>query len=42
MEIRGDEKSKEVVDDIILAKDEEWDKEYLDYIIAVKIVEKCR
>lgn len=39
MEIRGDEKSKEVVDDIILAKDEEWDKEYLDYIIAVKIVE---
>ena len=39
VEIRGDEKSKEVVDDIILAKDEEWDKEYLDYIIAVKIVE---
>ena len=39
VEIRGDEKSKEVVDDIILAKDEEWDQEYLDYIIAVKIVE---
>lgn len=39
VEIRGDEKSKEVVDDIILAKDEEWDKEYLDYIIAIKIVE---
>ena len=39
VEIRGDEKSKEVVDDIILAKDEEWNKEYLDYIIAVKIVE---
>ena len=39
VEIRGDEKSKEVVDVIILAKDEEWDKEYLDYIIAVKIVE---
>ena len=39
VEIRGDEKSKEIVDDIILAKDEEWDKEYLDYIIAIKIVE---
>ena len=38
MEIRGDEKSKSIVDDILLIDDEEWDKEYLDYIIGVKIV----
>ena len=38
MEIRGDEKSKSIVNDILLIDDEEWDKEYLDYIIGVKIV----
>ena len=38
VEIRGDEKSKRIIDDIILAEDEEWDREYLDYIICVKVV----
>ena len=38
VEIRGDEKSKRIIDDIILAEDEEWDREYLDYIICVKLV----
>ena len=38
VEIRGDEKSKSIVNDILLIDDEEWDKEYLDYIIGVKIV----
>lgn len=38
VEIRGDEKSKRIIDDIILAEYEEWDREYLDYIICVKVV----
>lgn len=36
--IKGDEKSKAIVKDIELATEEDWYKEYLDYIISVKIV----
>lgn len=39
VEIRGDKKSIEIVNDIILANEEDYYKEYLDYIICVKIVE---
>eukprot|EP00831_Metopus_contortus_P054048 TRINITY_DN45463_c0_g1_i1.p2 TRINITY_DN45463_c0_g1~~TRINITY_DN45463_c0_g1_i1.p2 ORF type:complete len:206 (-),score=33.30 TRINITY_DN45463_c0_g1_i1:560-1177(-) len=36
--LRGDEKSQSIINDINEITEEEWDKEYLDYIIAVKIV----
>ncbi len=39
VEVRGDYKSKEIVQNIILADEEDWNKEYLDYIIAIKIAE---
>ena len=39
VEIRGDEKSKAILNDIIIAEDEEWDREYLDYKMGVKIVD---
>lgn len=38
VEIRGCEKTREIFTDAIPADDEDWNKEYLDYIIAVKIV----
>ena len=38
VEIRGCEKTKEIVNDINLATEEDWGKEYLDYILGVKIV----
>lgn len=38
VEIRGDEKVKAIIPDVILTNEEDWDKEYLDYIIAAKIV----
>ena len=38
VEIRGDEKVKSIIPDVILTNEEDWDKEYLDYIIAAKIV----
>ena len=38
VEIRGDEKVKETVSSVILASEEDWGKEYLDYIISVKTV----
>lgn len=37
--IKGDEKSRKILPDIEEATEEDWDKEYLDYIISVKIVE---
>ena len=38
VEIRGDEKSRAVVDGIIEATEDDYYREYLDYIICVKIV----
>ena len=38
-EVRGDEKSRVIVTDIIPANDEDWETEYLDAIIAVKVVD---
>ena len=38
VEIRGDEKTLSIVQDAKLAGDAEWYKEYLDLIIAVKVV----
>lgn len=39
VEIRGDERATGAVDGIIPATDEDWGKEYLDYIISVKTVD---
>ena len=38
VEIRADEKFKDIVCDVSSATEEDWDKEYLDYIIGAKIV----
>lgn len=38
VEIRGDEKVKSIIDDVSPATEEDWSKEYLDYIIGTKIV----
>ena len=35
--LRGDEKAQAIIDDIERANDEDWGKEYLDYVMAVKI-----
>lgn len=39
VEIRGDERVANTVEGIIPATDEDWGKEYLDYIISVKTVD---
>ncbi len=39
VEIRGDKAVKSIVNDVAEAKDEDWATEYLDYILAVKVVE---
>lgn len=39
VEIRGCERTSEIVNGIKLASDEDWDTEYLDLILAVKIVD---
>ncbi len=39
VEIRGDEESRKICGDIKAANDEDFYKEYLDYIISVKIVD---
>jgi len=36
--VRGDEASQFIINDIEKANDDDWGKEYLDYIMAVKIV----
>lgn len=36
--LRGDEKAQAIIDDIERANGEDWGKEYLDYVMAVKIV----
>lgn len=38
VEIRGDEKAKAIVPDMLLAAEEDWGTEYLDLIISVKTV----
>ncbi|WP_300260366.1 glutamate-5-semialdehyde dehydrogenase [Clostridium sp.] len=38
VEIRGCEKTKAIVNDISLATEDDWGKEYLDYILGVKVV----
>lgn len=38
VEIRGDEKAKAIVSDMLLATEEDWGTEYLDLIISVKVV----
>ncbi|MGL5694773.1 MAG: glutamate-5-semialdehyde dehydrogenase [Peptostreptococcaceae bacterium] len=37
--VKGDDASQQIIDDIQSVDDEEWGVEYLDYIIALKIVE---
>ena len=39
VEIRGDEKALAIDDRIIKADDTDWGREYLDYIISVKVVD---
>ena len=36
--VRGDEASQSIINDIEKANEEDWGKEYLDYVMAVKIV----
>ena len=36
--VRGDDASQAIINDIEKANEEDWGKEYLDYIMAVKIV----
>ena len=38
VEMRGDKASQEACSDIIPASDEDWGKEYLDYILSIKVV----
>lgn len=38
VKIIGDEKVKDIISDVVDATEEDWSKEYLDYIMAVKIV----
>ena len=38
VEMRGDKASEEACSDIIPASDEDWGKEYLDYILSIKTV----
>lgn len=38
VEVRGDEKVMKIVADVKEATEEDWGKEYLDYIISIKIV----
>ena len=39
VEIRGDEKAREIVPEILPATEEDWGTEYLDAVISVKIVD---
>lgn len=38
VEVRGDEKVRQIVPHIVPAQDEDWATEYLDYILVIKIV----
>lgn len=39
VEIRGCEKTREIVPEVLPASSEDWSEEYLDYILAVKVVD---
>lgn len=39
VELRGDEMTRKIVPDAQVASDEDWDTEYLDLILAVKVVD---
>jgi glutamate-5-semialdehyde dehydrogenase len=39
VEIRGDEATRKIIPDARVASDEDWDTEYLDLILAVKVVD---
>src|SRR5579863_3169012 len=39
VELRGDESTRKIVPDSRVASDEDWDTEYLDLILAVKVVD---
>lgn len=39
VEVRGDDRALTIVPDLVPATDEDWKKEYLDFIMAVKIVD---
>ena len=39
VEIRGDQRVAEIVPDVVPATEEDWATEYLDYILAVKVVD---
>ena len=39
VELRGDERTRKIVPDARAASDEDWDTEYLDLILAVKVVD---
>ncbi|NLK98746.1 glutamate-5-semialdehyde dehydrogenase [Defluviitalea saccharophila] len=39
VEIRGDEKVRGILPDVNAATEEDWGREYLDYVIAVKVVD---
>ena len=39
VEIRGDEASRVIVPEIVPATEEDWGKEYLDYILSLKLVD---
>ncbi|MGG0336153.1 glutamate-5-semialdehyde dehydrogenase [Priestia aryabhattai] len=39
VEVRGDDRALTIVPDLVPAADEDWKKEYLDFIMAVKIVD---
>lgn len=38
VEIRGDQETQNLIDDVIPATEEDWSTEYNDYIIAIKVV----
>lgn len=39
VEIRGDERTCELLPDVVLASEEDWGKEYLDYVVSLKLVD---
>lgn len=39
VEIRGDERTCELLPDVVFASEEDWGKEYLDYVVSLKLVD---
>ena len=42
VEIRGCEKTREIVKEVLAANEADWDQEYLDLVIAVKVVDSLQ